>query len=306
MKLVECIPNFSEGKNEKTLEALAKTIESATGVRLLDRTADPNHNRSVFTFVGEPGPVAEAAFRAVALASKTIDLREHRGEHPRMGACDVLPFVPLEGASMDDCVTLARACGERIGRELGIPVYLYEEAATRPERKNLADIRKPQFEGLRDSIGKDPQRAPDFGPPAIHPTAGAMAVGARFFLIAYNVNLASPDVALAKEIAKKIREKDGGFPKVKAMGFFLEDRQLAQVSMNLTNFQVTSVRTVYEAIEKEAKSRGVEILESELIGLAPAAALPAGVPQRVKLARFDAAEQIVENKLAGEKKLPQG
>lgn len=297
MKLVECVPNFSEGKNEQTLAAIAKAIEAVSGARLVDREADGNHHRAVFTLVGEPQAVAEAAFRGVAQAAKLIDLRHHQGEHPRMGACDVLPFIPLEGATMEDCIALARSTGERIGKELGIPVYLYEEAATRPERKNLAEIRKPQFEGLRDLIGKDPSRKPDFGPEKIHPSAGCMAVGARFFLVAYNVNLTTEDVSIAKDIAKKIREKDGGFPKVKAMGFFLEDRKLSQVSMNLTNFTVTPVLTVFEAIEKEAKARGVEILESELIGLAPAAALPSGVPQRVKLARFDPAAQIIENKL---------
>ncbi len=297
-KLIECIPNFSEGKKTETLEAISSAILGVPGVELLDREADPNHNRSVFTMVGEAGPVADAAFRAVAVAAGWIDLNHHQGEHPRMGACDVLPFVPLSGATMEDCVALAKQTGERIGNKLGIPVYLYEEAATRPERRNLAEIRKPQFEGLKDLIGKDPERKPDFGPSRIHATAGAIAVGARFFLIAYNVNLKTDNVALAKEIAKKIREKDGGFPKVKAMGFFLEDRKLAQVSMNLTNFTVTPILTVYEAIEREAKEKGVEILESELIGLAPQAAFPDGLAQRIRLARFDPETQIIERRIA--------
>lgn len=296
-KLIEAVPNFSEGRDEMILSSLARAIESCPGVRLLDRESDPSHNRSVFTLVGEGEPVAEASFRSVAEAVRRIDLNRHKGEHPRMGACDVLPFVPVSGATMGDCAALARRVGERVGRELGVPVYLYEEAATRPERRNLAEIRKPQFEGLRELIGRDPNRKPDFGPDRIHPTAGATAVGARFFLIAYNVNLATADVSVAKEIARRIREKDGGFPKVKALGFFLEDRRLAQVSMNLTNFTVTPILAVFEAIEREARSRGVGVVESELVGLAPEAALPPGVPQRIRLSRFDPDSQLIERRL---------
>jgi glutamate formiminotransferase len=227
---------------------------------------------------------------------KRIDLREHTGEHPRMGATDVVPFVPVAGATMERCVQLARRCGQRLGDELGIPVFLYEQAATRPERRNLADVRKGQFEKLRELIGTDPARDPDFGPRAIHPTAGATAVGARKFLIAYNVNLRTADVELAKAIAKAIREKDGGFKCVKAMGFELEDRRLAQVSMNLTDFETTPILTVYEEVERRAKSAGVEVEESELVGLAPAAALPDAVARRVKLRDFDPRQQIVERR----------
>ena len=258
---------------------------------------DANHHRAVLTFAGTIPAVEQAAFAAVARAKSLIDLTKHKGEHPRMGATDVLPFVPVRGTTMEACVALARRVGRRIGTELEIPVFFYEEAATRPERRNLADVRNGEFEGLRDLIGKDPARHPDFGPPRIHPTAGAIAVGARSFLVAYNVNLASEDLKLAKSIAKQIRERDGGMKCVKALGFFLEDRKLAQVSMNLTNFQVTSIAKAYGEIERLAKAAGVEVLESELVGLAPRAALPDGLAEKVKLARFDPKKQVLEELL---------
>jgi glutamate formiminotransferase len=296
-EIVECVPNFSEGRRRDVADAIVAAALAAGAVKLLDLELDANHHRSVLTFAGTIREVEQAAFAAVAAAKERIDLTVHKGEHPRMGATDVLPFVPVRGTTMEACVALARRVGRRIGEELAIPVFFYEEAATRPERRNLADVRAGEFEGLRDAIGRDPARAPDFGPPRIHPTAGAVAVGARFFLVAYNVNLATQDVKLAKSIAKQIRERDGGLKCVKALGFFLEDRKLAQVSMNLTNYQATSVERVYAEIEGLARAAGVGILESELVGLAPRAALPDGVPARVKLAGFDPKKQILEELL---------
>ena len=296
-EIVECVPNFSEGRQPEVVDAIVAAATGASAVKVLDREMDANHHRAVVTFAGPIREVERAAFAAVAAARERIDLNRHQGEHPRMGATDVLPFVPVRGVSMEACVALARRVGRRIGEELAIPVFFYEEAATRPERRNLADVRAGEFEGLREKIGTDPARAPDFGPPHIHPTAGATAVGARFFLVAYNVNLACDDVKLAKAIAKKIRERDGGLKCVKALGFFLEDRKLAQVSMNLTNYQVTSIERVYAEIEGLARAAGVEIRESELVGLAPRAALPDGVPARVKLNGFDPKKQILEELL---------
>jgi glutamate formiminotransferase len=295
--IIESVPNFSEGRRPEVVEALAREMTAVRGVRLLDQEMDHDHNRSVITLVGDRDPIAEAAFRGVRKARELIDLNQHQGEHPRMGACDVLPFVPVSGVTMEDCVAIARAAGKRIGDELQIPVFFYEAAATRPERKNLADVRKGQFEGLRDLIGTDPERDPDCGPRKIHPTAGAIAVGARFFLIAYNVNLESDDLALAKNIAKRIREKDGGFPHVKALGFMLKERGLAQVSMNLTNHQVTPILTVFREIKKLAGERGVRVLESELVGLAPRAALDKTTLAEIQLAQFDSRKQIIEELL---------
>ncbi len=296
-EIVECVPNFSEGRRPEVVDAIVAAIVGAGAVKVLDRETDANHHRAVVTFAGAIGEVEKAAFAGAATARELIDLNGHKGEHPRMGATDVLPFVPVRGVTMESCVALARRVGRRIGGELEIPVFFYEEAATRPERRNLADVRSGEFEGLREKIGSDPARLPDFGPPRIHPTAGAIAVGARFFLVAYNVNLKSDDVKLAKSIARQIRERDGGMKSVKALGFFLEDRRIAQVSMNLTNYNVTSIEAAYGAIEGIARAAGVEILESELVGLAPRAALPPGVAERVKLAGFDPKKQVLEELL---------
>ena len=295
MSLVECVPNFSEGRRKEVVDGILDAVRAVAGVQLIDHSMDASHNRAVVTFVGAPAAASDAAFRAIAKARDTIDLREHSGEHPRIGATDVVPFVPLEGSTMAECVATAHALGARVGRELGIPVYFYESAALRPERKNLPDVRKGQFEGLRDLIGKDPAREPDAGPKdAIHPSAGATVIGARNFLIAFNVNLETPDVQVAKDIAKKIREKDGGLPGIKAMGFFLDDLKCAQVSMNVCDFERTGLVRVYREIEKEAGARGVGIRESELVGLAPRAALPAGAAQEIRLRGFDPSKQIVE------------
>lgn len=299
-EIVECVPNFSEGRRPEVVRPIVDAIRAVRGVTLLGEEMDPDHNRSVVTFVGPRAPVEAAAFAGVQVAARLIDLNTHRGQHKRMGACDVLPFVPVRGIDLDGCAAMARATGERIGRELGIPVYLYEHAATRPERRNLADIRAPEFEGLKDLIGKDPERVPDFGPNAIHPTAGCMAVGARFFLVAYNINLATRDLKLAKAIAKSIREKDGGFRCVKAMGFELAERGLVQVSMNLTNYTVTPIRTVYDAVAAQAAAAGVDVEESELVGLAPRAALDESTAKHVRLRGFDARKQIIESLLGQE------
>ncbi|HZL73403.1 MAG TPA: glutamate formimidoyltransferase, partial [Planctomycetota bacterium] len=225
-----------------------------------------------------------------------IDLNRHEGRHPRMGAVDVIPFIPIRDLTMDDAVRTSRELGARLGAELKLPVFLYEASATRPDRKNLAEIRKPQFEGLRDLIGKDPERLPDFGPPAIHPTAGCVAVGARPPLIAYNIDLESAEEKLAKRIAKKIRERDGGLPAIKALGLFIADRGCAQVSINVCDFTRTSLETVYAAVEGEATAAGVKIRSSEIVGLAPQAALPPGAVERLKLATFKP-EQVIENRL---------
>jgi len=298
MSLVECVPNFSEGRRPENLEPILAAIRAVRGVKLIDHSMDASHNRAVVTFVGPPEAAGEAAFRAIACARDRIDLTQHQGEHPRIGATDVVPFVPLEGSNMQECVALAHALGARVGRELEIPVYFYEAAAKRPERRNLPDVRNIGFEKLREAVASDPARTPDEGPKkALHPTAGATVIGARNFLIAFNVNLESQDLALAKEIAKKIREKDGGLPGIKAMGFFLDDLKCAQVSMNVCNFAATGLERVYQEIAALAQARGVSVRESELVGLAPRAAMTPGLAQRICLRGFDPRKQIVEELL---------
>ena len=280
--LVECVPNFSEGRDPAVLEALRAAITSVSGVRLLDVQADASHHRSVFTFVAPPDAAVEAAFRAIRTARERIDLTRHRGEHPRMGATDVVPFVPLEGATMDDCVALAKRLGERVGVELEIPVYLYARAATRPERERLPDVRKGEFEGLRDAIGSDPARAPDFGPARLHPTAGATAIGARAFLVAYNVYLKGGDVALAKAIAKALRTSDGGLPAVQAKGFDVEGEP--QVSMNLLDLEATALHEAFDAVDAAARRAGAQAARSELVGLVPERAVYAAAEAHLRLA----------------------
>jgi glutamate formiminotransferase / 5-formyltetrahydrofolate cyclo-ligase len=298
MSLVECVPNFSEGRRPEVVERIVAEIRAIRGCKVIDFSLDANHNRAVVTFVGPPAEVGEAAFRAISKAKELIDLTKHQGEHPRIGATDVVPFVPLEGSTMAECVAVAHALGRRVGKELEIPVYFYESAARRSERKNLPDVRNIGFEKLRDAIVNDATREPDEGPKkSLHPTAGATVIGARFFLIAYNVNLATENVQIAKDIAKKIREKDGGLPGIKAMGFFLDDVKCAQVSMNVCNFEATGIERVYGEIEKLCRERGVEIKESELVGLAPRAAFPKGVPERVKLRDFNPKKQLIEELL---------
>ena len=295
-EIVECVPNFSEGRRKEVIEAIAAAIASVAGVRVLDREMDADHNRSVITFVGDRGAVAEAALRGAEVAVERIDMNQHRGEHPRVGALDVLPFVPIAGVTMADCVALARSVGKRIADDLQVPVYLYEAAATRPERVALPDVRRGEYEGLKVGIATNPDRKPDFGPSRLHPTAGACIVGARPVLIAWNVNLKTTDVAVAKRIAKAIRESDGGLPAVRAKGFELGDRGLVQVSMNMVDYRKTSLVQAFEAIRALATKEGVEIAESEIIGLVPLDALVDGAIQYFKLNRFHR-EQILETRL---------
>lgn len=299
MKIVECVPNFSEGRRKDVIEAILAEVRKISGVTLLDAESDSDHNRCVVTFVGEPQPVKKAALAAAVKAVELIDLTKHQGAHPRMGAVDVVPFIPVSNVTVEECVQIAKEFGKEFSEKCGVPIYLYEDAATRPERKNLADIRKGEFEGLREIIGKKPEDSryqPDFGPNAIHPAAGATVTGSRFFLVAFNVNLGTTDIALAKNIAKMIREKDGGFKCVKAMGFELKERGLVQVSMNMTNYTVTPVWKTYEKICEEAAKAGVPVVESEIVGLLPEAALIDCAEHYLKPKGFSH-EQILEYKL---------
>lgn len=295
--LLEFVPNFSEGKDARKVEALVAAMTAVPGVHCLGQEMDQSHHRSVVTLAGPAPAIAEAAVRGARAAIERIDLRLHRGEHKRMGAMDVCPFVPLQGATMADAVATANLVGERIGRELSLPVFLYAAAARCESRQVLGNFRNKEFEGLAALVGSDPEYMPDFGPAKLHPTAGAVAVGARSFLIAYNINLATADVQVAKDIAKSVRERDGGLKKVQAMGFFLDDRQLAQVSMNLLDFSVTSIRAVYDAVASGAAARGVAVHESELVGLVPSAAIDADVAAHVRLRGFDPKLQVVEERL---------
>jgi glutamate formiminotransferase len=271
-KLIESVPNFSEGRRIDVVDRIVASIESVPGAYLLDRTSDASHNRSVITLAGEPAPILEALERAVAVAVAEIDMERHTGEHPRIGAVDVVPFVPLGDTKMNDCIELARTFGSRVADRFALPVYMYGEAATRPSRVRLADVRRGQFEGLRTQID-EPGREPDFGPRQVHPSAGAIAVGARPFLIAYNINLETNDVELAKRIARRIRESSGGLPRVQANGFWIEELGRAQVSMNLLDYRTTPLWLVWETVRAEAAEDDIELAESELIGLAPLGSL---------------------------------
>ncbi len=292
------MPNFSEGRDPARLAALEAAIAGVPGSYVLHRTSDPDHHRAVITFAGEAEAVLEAAVRVTARAAELIDLNGHRGVHPRVGALDVLPFVPLGDTSLGECVALARRAGERIWGELGIPVYFYGAAALRPERRLLEEVRRGEFEGLREMVLVDETRAPDVGGPGLHPTAGAVIVGARPVLIAYNINLKSSDLALAKSIARAIRTSNGGLPCVKALGLPLVSRGQVQVSMNLTDFQVTPPHAVFEEVTRLAAAAGVAVAESELIGLMPRAAVEMACAHLLKLADFRS-ERVIENCLAG-------
>lgn len=292
-KTVECVPNFSEGRRQEVIEAIVAAIADSGNVRVLDVQSDADHNRTVVTFVGDPEATLAAAFAGVQRAAALIDLNQHRGEHPRMGATDVVPFIPISGVSMEDCVALARRLGERIGAELGIPVYLYAKAATRPERESLPAVRKGEFEGIRELIGSDPSRTPDFGPKAMG-SAGATAVGARPFLIAFNVYLNSADAEIAKKIAKTLRFSSGGLRYVQAMGILVDGQ--AQVSMNLTDFRQTAMHTALEMVRREAARYGAAIVRSELVGMLPQQALLDAACWYLQLDRFSA-EQVLENQL---------
>jgi glutamate formiminotransferase len=295
-RIVECVPNFSEGRRKEVVDAIANMARGVEGVRVLDVEMDASHNRSVITFVGEPEKVKMAAFACAAKAVELIDLNEHVGEHPRVGAVDVIPFIPLSETEMSDCVELAKELGQEISEQLNVPVYLYEAAATRPDRRNLAKVRKGQFEGLREEIKTNPDRAPDFGPSETHPTAGAVVVGAREPLIAYNINLGTGDLIMAKSIAKAVREKDGGLKHVKALGFETDREDVVQVSMNLVNYRETPVFTVFDAVKSLADERGIPIIGSEVVGLIPEDALVDCAEHYLKILDFSKS-QILEYKL---------
>jgi glutamate formiminotransferase len=273
--LIECVPNFSEGRRREVIDALARAVRDVGGTRLLDVSADPDHNRVVLTVIGSAKAVSEAARRSAEVAVARIDLRAHKGVHPRIGAVDVIPFVPLYGASLAECAALARRLGHELASDLGLPVYLYAAAARDPHHTTLVEIRRGGFEGLRETIAR-PDRRPDLGPAHVHPTAGAVAVGARDVLIAFNVNLRSADVRVARMIARAVRESSGGLPAVQAMGVPLPSRGLVQVSMNLLDYRTTPLQAVFDRVAAEAAHRGVQVEDSELIGCAPREALPAG------------------------------
>jgi glutamate formiminotransferase len=292
--LVECVPNFSEGRDKAKVDAIVEAMKM-DGVYLLDREMDADHNRCVITLVGERSAVAEAAIRGVGKAAELIDLTKHQGAHPRMGAADVVPFIPIEGVTIEDCVTIARQVGAEIWKRFQIPVYLYEAAATRPDRQNLENIRRGQFEGIRAEIATNPDRMPDFGEARVHPTAGATVVGARKFLIAYNVFLNTPDVDVAKKVAKAVRFSSGGLRFVKGAGFLV--RGLAQVSMNLTDFEQTPIARVFELVKKEAARHGAAPVSSEIVGLIPKRALEEAAEWFLQIENFDSS-LILENRLA--------
>src|SRR5271169_9958 len=299
--LVECVPNFSEGRDAQKVDAIIAALLAGPDVYVLDKEMDADHNRSVITLVGSREQIGEAALRGIGKALELIDLNHHQGAHPRLGSTDVVPFVPISGVTLADCARIAEWVAEEAWKRFKIPTYLYEEAARKPERKNLENIRRGQFEGVREEVKTNPERLPDFGPPfaeaALHPTAGATVLGARKFLIAYNINLNTPDIAVAKSIAKKIRASSGGFPCVKAMGVDLKARNLAQVSMNLTDFETTSIGTAFDAVATEAAALGVGIVGSEIIGLIPRRALEDAAVHYLKVEGYRP-DLIVENRLA--------
>lgn len=295
--LLECVPNFSEGRRPEVLDALCQAIADVPDARVLHRTLDPDHHRSVITFVAPPDAAVAAAVAAVGAAARLIDLRAHQGVHPRLGAADVVPFIPLLRCTMETCVEVARRCAERIGDQLEIPAFCYGEAALRPDRANLASLRRPRFEGLGDLMGRDPDWRPDFGPAKIHPSAGATAVGARFFLVAFNVDLCSEDLELARGIARRVRESSGGLVGIKALGLKLAARSRVQVSMNVCDFRQTSLPIVYAAVERLAREAGVEIAASEIIGLVPQAAL-AGVDLEALSLPPEVMDQVIERRLS--------
>lgn len=293
-QIIESIPNISEGRNKEVIEACVDQIRTTAGCTLLNYSSDPNHNRTVITYIGDAKGVEEASVKLAKKAVELIDLNKHTGEHPRMGCVDVMPFVPIKDATNEECVELSKAVGERIAKEADLPVFLYELSATKPERKNLATIRKGQFEGMAEKV-KDPQWEPDFGGARINPTGGVVAVGARPPLVAYNLNLNTSDVQIAKNIANIIREKDGGLKCVKAMGFMLEDRGIAQVSINMTDFRVTPLYRVTELVKAEAKRYGVSVIGTEVIGLCPMKALIDSAEYYLQIENFDFEGQVLEN-----------
>ena len=295
MAVIECIPNVSEGQRPEVIRQLSVAVSGVPGVRLLDVQSDATHHRSVLTFVGDRGPVRDAVLRLYEAALSSIDLRQHKGEHPRLGAVDVCPFVPIEGVTIQECAQMAREVGAEIAARFGVPVFLYEEAASTPARRNLEDIRRGEYEGLVKKL-QQLEWAPDFGPSAPHASFGATVIGARMPLIAYNINLATDRLDVAKKIAAAIRMSSGGFRFVKAMGLALEDRGIVQVSMNLTNYEKTPIFRVFETVKREAARYGVSILESEIVGLVPSAALTSSAEFYLQLEGFRA-DQVLESRL---------
>ena len=293
--VIECVPNFSEGRDSARIEEIAAVVRAVPGARVLNVSSDASHNRSVLTFVGDSAAVRAAVLALFEAVVPRVDLTRHRGEHPRMGAVDVVPFIPIRGATVADCVALSRQVGEEIATRFGIPVFLYEDSATAENRRNLADVRKGEFEGLAEKMAK-PEWKPDFGPGRPHPTAGAVAVGARPPLIAYNINLGTRDVAIAERIAKAIRHIGGGFRYVKAMGVDLADRGLVQVSINMTNYRKTPLHRVFECVKSEAERHGVAIVASEIVGLTPAEALYMAAEHYLRIENFSS-DQVLESKL---------
>ena len=295
MAVIECVPNVSEGRRRDVVQALAEVLRSTPGVRLLDYSCDQSHNRSLFTAVGDAAPLKDAILALYARAIEIIDLRQHTGEHPRLGVVDVVPFVPLEGATTEDCVALARTVAAAVADGFRIPVYLYEDAATTPARKNLEDIRRGEFEGLTEKMTRADWR-PDYGPAAPHPSAGASVIGVRRLLIAYNINLNTDDLEVARQIAAAVRTSSGELRFVKAIGIRLENRGIVQVSLNLTNYQETPIFRVFDTVAREAARHGVAILDSEIVGLVPAAALVAVATHYLRLQRFTE-DRLLEPKL---------
>jgi glutamate formiminotransferase len=296
-RIVECVPNFSEGRRPEVVDAIVQAIMSSGNVYLLGKEMDADHNRAVVTIAGSPESIGDAVIRGVEMAARHIDLTKHQGVHPRLGATDVIPFVPIRGVSLAECVDIAKNVGREIANRMKIPIYLYEAAATRPDRTNLENVRRGQFEGLREEIATNPDRKPDFGEPRVHPTAGATVVGARKFLIAYNVNLNTTNVGIAKYIAKRVRHSSGGFRFVKAMGLFLQDRNQAQVSMNLTDFEGTPLELVFETVKREAERYGVTVAGSEIVGLIPQRAMEKTAEFYLRVENFKP-EMILENRLS--------
>jgi glutamate formiminotransferase len=291
MRILECVPNISEGRDQSKITSIAQEVRKHKGVKLLDVSSDVDHNRSVFTFIGEPTAVQKAALSFALKAIELIDMTKHRGAHPRLGAVDVVPFIPIQGLEMKEAVQWAREFGGELGKR-GVPIFFYEEAATSPERRELPAIRKGEYEGLEEKL-RDPQWRPDAGPASFNPRSGATVVGARFPLVAYNVNLKTEDLTLAKEIAKKVRFKDGGFPGVRAMGVPLLEKKIVQVSMNLTNYRVTNIPQVYEFIKEQAQKKGVEVDSSEIVGLIPVDVLEGIAQYYLKYPQFSL-RQVIE------------
>ncbi len=297
-KLIECIPNFSEGRNQEVIDGLVTVAKSVPGCTLFDAQSDESHNRCVFTLIGSPEAIEEVAFLLCKKASETIDMRNHEGAHPRMGATDVIPFVPTMDVTVQECVEMSKRVAQRIWEELKIPSFLYEDSASSPDRVNLAKVRKGQFEGMPEKL-LQPEWAPDFGQREIHPTAGITAIGARMPLVAFNVNLDTSDLEIANRIAKVIRGSSGGFKYCKAIGVMLEDRNIAQVSMNMVNYPETPLFRVFEVIRTEAERWGARIIGSEIVGLTPAKALVDCAEYYLKIENFDYKTQVMENHLIG-------